>query len=247
MRRSSSSTMGLTIARPTSRISSRAGDPRVRVVRNAKPLGLPGNWDRCIDLAQGEWVKFLFQDDVLSPRCVERLHAAVRPGVDIVVCRRAAVAEPGVADGSAQEYATYVATHDLSRRFPHTTFVTPAQFAAHVVDHPTANCIGATNGTLIRRSAFDRFGRFPPGPAPAGRLVKHAARIAVQTGLCYVDEALVTISSPHLLMATVRQSRGSRFRTVPSPSAAGVARDCVLAMVRAGQARRTGTSGSSRL
>jgi GT2 family glycosyltransferase/glycosyltransferase involved in cell wall biosynthesis len=187
------------------------GDPRVRVVRNAKALGLPGNWDRCIDLAQGEWVKFLFQDDVLSPRCVERLHAAVRPGVDIVVCRRAAVAEPGVADGFAQEYATYVATHDLSRRFPRTTFVTPAQFAAHVVDHPTANCIGEPTATLIRRSAFDRFGRFHPGLC---QLVdwEHAARIAVQTGLCYVDEALVTIRL-HPSMATVRQSRGSRFRT----------------------------------
>ena len=96
------------------------GDPRVRVVRNATPLGLPGNWDRCVDLAQGAWVKFLFQDDVLSPTCVERLHAAVRPGVDLVVCRRAAVAEPGVADAFAQEYATYVATYDISRRFPRT-------------------------------------------------------------------------------------------------------------------------------
>ena len=109
------------------------------------------------------------------------------------------------------EYATYVATHDISRRFPRTTFVSPAQFAAHVVDHPTANCIGEPTATLIRRSAFDRFGRFHPGLC---QLVdwEHAARIAVQTGLCYVDEALVTIRL-HPSMATVRQSRGSRFRT----------------------------------
>ncbi len=187
------------------------GDRRIRVVRNAHPYGLPGNWGTCVDLARGEWVKFLFQDDELSPTCVERLYEAVRPGVDLVACRRASVVEPGVSDDFVHEYTSYVAAHDIARRFSRSTFIGPDRFAAHVADYPTANCIGEPTATLIRRSAFDRFGRFHPDLC---QLVdwEHSARIAVHTGLCYVDDALVTIRL-HPSMATVRQSRGSRFRT----------------------------------
>src|SRR5262249_4994646 len=52
-------------------------DPRLRIHRNATRLGIPGNWNRCLALAQGEYVKFLFQDDTLTPRAVEGLLAAL--------------------------------------------------------------------------------------------------------------------------------------------------------------------------
>jgi len=34
-------------------------DPRIRVSRNPKNLGLVGNWNRCVELAKGEWIKFV--------------------------------------------------------------------------------------------------------------------------------------------------------------------------------------------
>ena len=45
----------------------------VRVERNRQRLGLAANWNRCIELARGEYVKFLFQDDLLEPECVAEL------------------------------------------------------------------------------------------------------------------------------------------------------------------------------
>jgi glycosyltransferase involved in cell wall biosynthesis len=42
-------------------------DPRVRRVANPTRLGLVGNWNRCIDLARGEYICVFHQDDIMAP------------------------------------------------------------------------------------------------------------------------------------------------------------------------------------
>lgn len=48
-------------------------DPRIRVKANERNLGLALNRNRCLRLAKGSLVKFLFQDDLLYPTCVEKM------------------------------------------------------------------------------------------------------------------------------------------------------------------------------
>lgn len=43
-------------------------DGRVRYLRNAGNLGMVRNWNRCLGEARGEYVKFLFADDLLHSR-----------------------------------------------------------------------------------------------------------------------------------------------------------------------------------
>lgn len=43
-------------------------DPRVRLHRNPRNYGLPGNWSRCVELAQGEYITIFHQDDLMYPR-----------------------------------------------------------------------------------------------------------------------------------------------------------------------------------
>ena len=38
-----------------------------------KPNGIGANWNNCIKNSNGQYIKFLFQDDVLAPDCIERL------------------------------------------------------------------------------------------------------------------------------------------------------------------------------
>ncbi|MFW0758859.1 glycosyltransferase [Pseudomonas sp. H11T01] len=45
---------------------------RVRYVRNPQTLGFVGNLQACLEQAQGEFIKFLCDDDQLSPACIER-------------------------------------------------------------------------------------------------------------------------------------------------------------------------------
>src|SRR6266851_9466342 len=47
-------------------------DPRVRICQNEKRLGIPGNWNRCLSLARGEYICLFHQDDVMLPENLER-------------------------------------------------------------------------------------------------------------------------------------------------------------------------------
>ena len=47
-------------------------DPRLRTVRNPVNLGLFGNFNRCLELAAGRYVRILCCDDVLAPGCLGR-------------------------------------------------------------------------------------------------------------------------------------------------------------------------------
>ena len=37
------------------------------------PKGIGANWNNCITHAKGKYIKFLFQDDVLQPNCLQKL------------------------------------------------------------------------------------------------------------------------------------------------------------------------------
>lgn len=58
---------------------------------NHKPSGIGANWNHSIEKAKGEYIKFLFQDDVLEPTCVDKMITALhnnKEHIGIVACRR---------------------------------------------------------------------------------------------------------------------------------------------------------------
>ena len=70
-------------------------DPRIQVQRNPERLGIPANWNRCLELASGELVCVFHQDDVMQPDNLQRkvqllsadvtvgfVHSAVSPLLD---------------------------------------------------------------------------------------------------------------------------------------------------------------------
>ena len=50
----------------TQTIVARYTDPRIKYVRNTQNLGPEGNWNKCMDLAQGKYFKLLPHDDLLA-------------------------------------------------------------------------------------------------------------------------------------------------------------------------------------
>lgn len=50
-------------------------DPRLRIVQNPVNLGLAGNWNRCLDLAEGDPILIFHQDDRLLPGYLARAAA----------------------------------------------------------------------------------------------------------------------------------------------------------------------------
>src|SRR5262249_6299417 len=187
-------------------------DRRVRFYRNGENVGSGGNRNRWIELARGEWIKLLFQDNYLAPDCVAEMLRCLRPGIWLGVVKRNHVFEPEVPVDFRQGYERYVSEHTLPRRFGNRAVIPPDAFAAHVARYPTYNCIGEPTAMLIHRSAFEQFGFFNPYLIQLGDW-EYAARVAVHTGLCYLDEPLATIRL-HWSSTTARNYSRRRYRMV---------------------------------
>ena len=48
-------------------------DERIRLLVNEQNIGLARNWNKCIEMSRGDFIKFLFHDDILYPDCVEKM------------------------------------------------------------------------------------------------------------------------------------------------------------------------------
>ena len=69
-----------TIAIAQSFQSQTTADFRIILHRN---YGLSQNWNFCISQATGEYIKFLFQDDLLEPECIEKMVAVAQQNSEI--------------------------------------------------------------------------------------------------------------------------------------------------------------------
>lgn len=68
-----------------------AKDPRIIFLRNEANLGMVANWNRCIELARGEFIHYLFADDTFaSPECLARMLHVIEsdPAISLVVSAR---------------------------------------------------------------------------------------------------------------------------------------------------------------
>ena len=65
-------------------------DPRVSFYRNETNLGLTGNWNRCLKLARGEYIKYLCADDKFHPQILDRYIPIMdnNPELSIISCHR---------------------------------------------------------------------------------------------------------------------------------------------------------------
>jgi len=168
-------------------------DPRLRVHRNERRLGLPGNWNRCLDLARGEFVKFLFQDDLLEPAAVAWLLGALRavPGASLAFGRREVRHEGG---GARVPLLLGDAYPELQRRFYSSVGggvrgEDLVRGALRDGRDLTVNVLGEPSFVLLRREAARRAGGFHPGFT---QLVdwEFWLRLAREGPIVFVDETL---------------------------------------------------------
>lgn len=65
-------------------------DPRIKTFANEVNQGLFANYNRCLSLAEGRYIKPFAQDDILENDCVQRMFDVLEgdPGVALVSCAR---------------------------------------------------------------------------------------------------------------------------------------------------------------
>lgn len=121
----------------------------IRYSRNSKRLKETRNMARCISLAEGKYIKFLHDDDLLRMDCVERLVSAMEahPDVMLAAARRRRVDEQGrpIADILATVYP-----------FEGDVLVDGPDLVSFLADY-TINFIGEPSSVLCRREDILEF------------------------------------------------------------------------------------------
>ncbi len=162
-------------------------DSRVRFVRNPHNLGLMGNWQRCIELSNGDYIKFVFQDDVLYPRCIESLMDAMKYDVRFAFCAREFIFESGTNENLVAGFER--GRKRIDALFAETRLISPESFCRAVVFTMPRNIVGEPTVTLMHRDALATYGRFNPDFLQILDL-EYWCRIGTNEAIYYVPEVL---------------------------------------------------------
>ena len=127
-------------------------ESRARVIRNRTRAGSSArNANRCVEEARGEWLKFLFQDDVIAPDCLAKMLAAGRRS-PLVIAWHDYLFSEGVDEEVRRFYETLPT---LGAVLP-TDFAAPDVFRAALMQRFGVNFIGPTSTCLVHRECFSR-------------------------------------------------------------------------------------------
>lgn len=163
-------------------------DARVSVHVNEKNLGLVGNWNRCLELSSGEWIKFLFQDDVLGEHAIEEMLNVAGEKGKLVAAKRHYVFNAESSDASRKYYTEEVLT--LDKLFPGNKNISPAELVNAAAQHPSINFIGEPSTMLFKRNALDDGMQFDSSLKQLCDL-EFWLRIGSQFGIVYAANATV--------------------------------------------------------
>ena len=182
-------------------------DPRFRLHVNGANLGLVGNWNRCIELAQGAWIKFLFQDDLIDPGALAAMLEAGASGGGFVACARNVIYEGSVDPARRSWYEAHEVA--LFGIYKGRSRLSADEYSLAKISALDLNIVGEPSVTLIRRELFQRFGGFDP------LLVQLCDsemwnRLACNVGIDYVAARLVSFRVHRDSATQANQAR--RFR-----------------------------------
>jgi glycosyltransferase involved in cell wall biosynthesis len=185
------------------------GDERFRFIPNPRRFGLVGNWNNCIAVARGEWIKFVFQDDVIAPTCVEKLlHACEKTGKPFGFCARDFIFE----DGTSQSLRKWLLGHQakLDSEYLNRSAIEADEAGRMAMRNPVHNLVGEPTVTLIRKSLLEQVGVFDSALIQLCD-AEFWFRIMSNFGAAWVPERLATFRV-HAKAATAANIGSRAFR-----------------------------------
>jgi glycosyltransferase involved in cell wall biosynthesis len=160
---------------------------QIKFSKNDRNLGLLGNWNKCVELANGTWIKFLFQDDLMNANCLEEMAKHTEANVELIVCKRNFLIEKPT-DESKDYYERRVRTLENTGHYLSNDF--SAEIISKIAaDHPSLNFIGEPPLTMFRKISLVKVGGFDTELKQICDL-EFLLRIASVFGLRYVPQKL---------------------------------------------------------
>ena len=190
-----------------------ANDSRVRVFRNGERAGSSArNANRCLEHARGEWIKFLFQDDLMAPACLERMLEAGTHG-RLVIAWHDYLVGPDVG-AETRGYYDSLPTLEQNLAAPHAS---ATAFCDAVLRHWLVNFIGPTSTSFVHRSCFADHGVFSTEITAVPDL-EYWIRVGNQEGLAILPERVITFRVHETsISGRMRQDAGRASRRTLDP------------------------------
>jgi glycosyltransferase involved in cell wall biosynthesis len=164
-------------------------DNRIKLSVNEENLGLVGNWNRCVALSSGKWIKFLFQDDRLHPKCIERMVECITDNCRMISCDREFVFEEDTSKEIRDQYENKLISLKGILNMKRPAYINSGEII-HVVSHLiNANFIGEPTVVMFEKSLVNEVGEFDPLLVQICDL-EYWLRITTRFGLFYIPETL---------------------------------------------------------
>ena len=131
----------------TFEIASSIQDPRIKVYKNEQNLGMVGNWNHCLELATGSFIKLICSDDMLDQNAIEKEANALieNPSANLVE------SDTRLVDINGKKTGVY-------KRYPKSGLVDGKVVAKKAL--VLKNYFGAPVNNMMRREAFIKSGGF---------------------------------------------------------------------------------------
>ncbi|UJH92517.1 glycosyltransferase [Antarcticibacterium sp. 1MA-6-2] len=127
-----------------------------------KPRGIGANWNNCIKYANGEYIKFLFQDDVLFPDCISKLVKTIQENnsIGLVACKRQLILEQPrsreIKDWIDNYFDLQQDLKEISGKF----LLTRSLFKENIFFKDPVNKIGEPSTVLFKKKLIKKVGLF---------------------------------------------------------------------------------------
>ena len=157
-----------------------------------QPQGIGENWNNAIRHSNGEYIKLLFQDDLLSSQCISKMILGFNKGdqIGMVFCARHIISLDD--QKNADWLSKYKTLHDKWSFNLKNGAVSGKKLLGcpKLFDSPI-NKIGEPPATLIKRECFDKIGYFSNHLVQALD-VEYWWRVMSKYDLVFIDEPLIS-------------------------------------------------------
>jgi glycosyltransferase involved in cell wall biosynthesis len=133
----------------TIEIAESIADPRIRIVKNEKNLGMTGNWNKCLAEAKGDYIKLICADDILYKDSIEKELRVLLAHSEVTL----AMSDTALIDENGRRTGCF-------KRYPKAGLLDGKKIAKRALIFKSF--FGAPCNTLFPRSSYERAGGFDP-------------------------------------------------------------------------------------
>lgn len=180
-------------------------DRRIKAYQNNRNLGLVGNWNRCVELSNYDWIKFLFQDDLMDSDCLLTFQQHFDSRYPLIFSNRRFIYSSDVPISVSETYEKLPTFETFFSK----NYAQPDELIDTILTNTRfRNFLGEPSSCILHRSVFDKFGLFNPELAQFCDL-EYWHRVGINTGVKYISD---TLSSFRVHLSSASSSNKLDFR-----------------------------------